>query len=630
MDAANLYSVLANKDGGFVGIGKVTAERLLAAFEPDELLTHIREQNSEALRQVKGVGDKAILGLYRGYMVLSKKLELAEALDRMGLRKANINKIYSVWGNQALQKIKKNPYQLLFVLSWEQIDPIGLKLGDKYHPCRLIAAVENCMYDDYEQDKNTCISPSRLLEKVSGLLACGIDIAKKAVGYAIQAKAILQYKNIFQIPAAYSFERQTESLLRNNRKYDISPTRVTLFLQREGYQSLTEEQTNVVINSLENHVSAFYGRGGRGKTFTLSAICDAAGSAHLMGSDKKTLSPILCAVAAKACQRMRKETGREAMTIAKVLYKVERRDLEQKIILVDEASMLSLSDAYHLIKKIPDSSRLVFLGDAGQIPSIDAGRFLYDLIKSKVVPSVELTINQRQDEKTDKQLECILNATFPEFEDFMPGAGTGLYRAMVKNLHEAEEKAKELYALFRGNAQILSPLKKHAGGSDSINTLIHEEHHYRRGFCKGTPVIYTKNMTLKTKIAGRGVSLTNGSMGVVVEVLSQNPRFREPYLKVDFDFEGEVILTWAEATEHLQMAYCLTCHKAQGSDWETVIIVLPKSDKMIDRNMIYTALSRCKVRAILIYFDHKYVEGRVRQPAAHERRRSALFGGGNA
>jgi ATP-dependent exoDNAse (exonuclease V) alpha subunit len=112
--------------------------------------------------------------------------------------------------------------------------------------------------------------------------------------------------------------------------------------------------------------------------------------------------------------------------------------------------------------------------------------------------------------------------------------------------------------------------------------------------------------------------------------LSQNPRFREPYLKVDFDFEGEVILTWAEATEHLQMAYCLTCHKAQGSDWETVIIVLPKSDKMIDRNMIYTALSRCKVRAILIYFDHKYVEGRVRQPAAHERRRSALFGGGNA
>jgi exodeoxyribonuclease V alpha subunit len=70
---------------------------------------------------------------------------------------------------------------------------------------------------------------------------------------------------------------------------------------------------------------------------------------------------------------MRKETGREAMTIAKVLYKVERRDLEQKIILVDEASMLSLSDAYHLIKKIPDSSRLVFLGDAGQIPSIDAG-----------------------------------------------------------------------------------------------------------------------------------------------------------------------------------------------------------------------------------------------------------------
>jgi exodeoxyribonuclease V alpha subunit len=625
MNASNLYAALISKD--FVNVGPATAARLLSAFTPEELLEHLDGRDSEVFRKIKGISELTILGLYRGYMVLRQKIELAGFLDKIGLAEANVNKLYDVWGAQALEKIRKNPYQLLFVLPWEVIEPIGLSLGIEHHPCRLVGAVENCMYQYYEQDKNTCIPPSLLLEKVASLLGCDNVVAEQAILYALKVGAILEHAKMLQLPAAYSFERQIEYLLSGNQEYDISEDAVRKYLRNGKYHTLTKEQENVVINALQNRFSVCYGRGGRGKTFTLSAICDAA--ADLLEWKGRPVLPVLCAVTAKACQRMRKETGRDTRTVASIIYKTKRRDLENKIVICDEASMLSLSDAYHLIKKIPNTSRFVTLGDNGQLLSVDAGRFLYDVINSKAIPCLELTINQRQDEKTDKQLEIILSGKFPELEDYRPGVQTGLFQAIVKDVFAAEEEARKLYTEFEGKAQIISPLKKYTGGSDSINDLIHKKHHGRSGYCKGTPVIFTKNMDLTNKAGRLSIPMANGSRGVITAVLKQNPTSGDPYLMVNFEFEGEVALTWSEASEFLEMAYCLTCHKAQGSDWDTVIIVLPRSDRLVDRNMIYTCLSRCKVRAILIYYDHNYVANQVQSPPAHERRRSALFGGSN-
>lgn len=641
MKSATLYAILTCKDGGFAYIGEQTANKLLVdyggAFTVEDFFAHLENKNMDVFRQIKGVGERAILGLERGYMVLSKKIELGSYLDELGLPCGIVDKLFDHWGNRAIAKIKHNPYQLLFVLPWEEIDPIGLSLGPEDHPCRLVGAVENCMYEDYEQGQNTCIARSLLCQILVEFLNCDETTANDAIAHALTVGAILEHKGVLQIPAVHFFERQTEHLLSNSREYkNIYRPRIENFLLKCGdYASLTKEQVNVVVNALQNHISVFYGRGGRGKTFTVSAVCDAAASTDVMGHGK-TLEPVLCAVAAKACQRMRNESGRDAHTIASILHRWQKRDLENKIVIVDETSMVSLSDAYNLFKKIPDSSRLVLLGDPGQIPSIGAGRVLYDVIKysltskgSKKIPSTELTINQRQDKKTDKQLEAILNGSFPEFPDYRPGSQTGLYRAVVKNVYEAERKAMELYGSFKEQAQIISPLKRYTGGSSSINDLIHEDYHRRSGYCPGTPVIFTMNKKqMDLKVNGRPISLTNGSMGVVKEVLNSNPRSKEPYLKVAFDYEGDVLLTWDETTEkYLDKSYCLTCHKAQGSDWDTVIIVLPCNDNLVDRNMIYTALSRCKLRAVLVYYDQEYVAGSIKAPAAYESRRSALFRG---
>lgn len=625
MNTSNLYSALTSKD--FMHVGPATASKLLSAFSPQELLTHLECRNSEALRTIKGVSEVAILGLYRGYMILKKKVELACFLDNLALPNEIVDKLYAVWGSQAIDKFKRNPYQLLFVLPWEIVDPIGRSLGSSSHPCRLVGAVENCLYEDFEQGKNTCIPPQLLLDKVSNLLGCDITVAEQAVKYSLKVRSVIEHAGLLQLAAAYSFERHIEHLLSQNRKYDISAEVVRHYIRSGKYLTLTEEQEDVVIAALQNRYSAFYGRGGRGKTFTLSAICAAA--TDLLGRKSRAVQPVLCAVAAKACHRIRKETGHEARTVAGIIYSTERRDLDNKIVIVDEASMLSLSDAFHLIRKIPESSRLIFLGDYGQLPSVDAGRFFFDLITRKAIPSIELSINQRQDQKTDLQLEEILTGTLPELEDYRTGVQSGLYRSVVKDVYAAEEEAMKIYAQFDGKAQVISPLKKNVGGSDSINRLIHEKHYDRSGFSKGTPVIFTKNMVVAIRSRDRLIRLTNGSMGEISDVLALSPAPGDPYLMVDFEFEGKVALTCSEATDYLEMAYCMSCHKSQGSDWDTVIVVLPKSNLLVDRNMIYSALSRCKIRAILIYYDHTFIANRVKAPAAHERRRSALFGGSN-
>lgn len=608
----------------FKNVGKVIARRLLNEFGPEELLNMLRNRSFDRMRTIKSVNDRVIAGLERGAMVLFKKLELAEYLDNIGLEAPEVHKIFDIWGTQAISKIKRNPYILLCVLPWDKIDQLGLLLGPADHRCRLVGAVEQCHYEDYERGKNTCIPPSLLKAKICELLRCSEEVAERAIQHALDIGAVVKHGKVLQIPAAYSFERQIELFLKHNQTYNISAREVTNYIRSGEFRDLTDEQISVVVNVLQNRFSAFHGRGGRGKTYVLRAICAAAVDKVLMGGQGKTLQPILCAVAAKACQRMKMTTGVEAFTIARVLYKIPRPALESKIIIVDEASMLSLSDAYHLVKKIPDTSRIVFLGDPGQIPSVDAGRVLYDIISSGVVPTVELTNNLRQDQKTDTQLELILGGTFPELEDYWVGAQTGLYRSVVDSVFAAEEEALRLYGLFNGNAQIISPRKVNVGGSKSINNLIHHNLYGQNGYVPNTPVV-TKSLTVKTSNRGGIVSLTNGSIGVVKSILTQAPRYDEQYLVVDFELEGEVTLTFGEVNEYLEKAYCLTCHKAQGSEWDNVIIVLPES-QLVDRNTVYSALSRCKKRAIIVYHNHNYVVNAVRGLPAHERRRTSLFG----
>ncbi|WP_378954574.1 AAA family ATPase [Pelosinus sp. sgz500959] len=609
----NLRSAFAAKH--FPGIGDATVNKLFSMFTAQDLLSNIANKQTDAFT-AGGIKEKKALALYYGYLIARPLIEVALFLDRHDFSLPIASKVYELWGWKCMDMIKSNPYRLLAMASWKEVDPLGLQSGPEFHPCRLVAAIQNCIYENYEQGKHTAIDKDTLREMTMGLISCCSEKFNVALQLAIDTGAIVKHQSYFQAPVVHLFERRIEQFLLNkNKSIQICERTINSFLDRPQYKTLTQEQYTAVKNSLIYKISVVHGRGGRGKTYTLSVIADIT-EALL----KKKL--ILCAVTAKACQRLSAGTNRVSSTIASLLHLKNHAVFSDSIVIIDEASMLSLSDAYHLFRKLPSSAHLVLLGDPYQIPSIGAGRVFYDIIQSNLVPNVELTVNRRQDQKTDNQLNQIISGEFPVFEDYKNTAGTGIYKELVHDVNAAEARAVELYLELarRGEeVQLISPLKHFVGGSDSINDKVHMALFRTTEYSKYTPVVWKKNLKIKY-----GIRLTNGSVGFVKGRGSNGN-----YLEVAFENEGDVQLTYDEVNNYLGMAYCLTVHKAQGSEWENVIVLLPLSERMLDRNMIYTALSRCKKRTIIVYHDHKFIEEKIRALPVHQRRLSLLLQGGS-
>ena len=628
---SNFLSVLDTKS--FPGVGVALAQRLLDKFGAEGTVDRLKSAAINDLVSVQGLSKAKVDILITGIKFNAGLFDLALYLDSIGLAKPYAAKFHAVWGQNSLKVIKSNPYVLLAIMSWKDVDPLGLALGGPYHPCRVVAAIEWCIYRDYEDGKNTCIDNVTLGSMVCDLIACDETTFRRGLALAIRTNAVVKHMGMYQVPAIHWYERLAERFLANNNRTKLTEAQVDAWFSTSQHGTATQEQRQAIKNAMMYRISAYCGRGGCGKTWTLTAIAD--GANKLLGKRRIVLS----AVAAKAVKRMQSETGfppENCRTIAGLLYVEKPEDLRDTMVIIDEASMLSLVDAFRIIKKLPHDIHIVMLGDQNQITSIQAGRLFYDIILNHAVPNVELTISQRHDERTDCQLQQILNGHFPELESYKKGCGSGLFRRLIAPdtsfadpIRIAEDKAVELYCDLINDGetvQIISPLRdiRFAGGSDSINRKTHTAvfgHQAANRFCPGTPIVWTQNKTVND-----GTALSNGSVGFVHE---EFPSSSEYSLSVAFEFEGIVSLKWYEVKEHLDYSYCLSVHKAQGSEWDTVIIVVPYSQRMIDRNMIYTALSRCKKRAIILYHDHEFVARKVAEPPAHERRRSLFLKKGN-
>lgn len=635
----NLLQVL--RSGIFKGmrIGDQRSLALLSHFGARGLVAAMRDEAVSALTEVKGIGHETAAKLCIRYSVAKGIIDLAIALDERGFMKPVVEKFYGVWQDRTLEVIDANPYVLLSVMDWAEVDRIGRKLGNDFHPCRVIGAIEWCMYQDFEEGQNTCTSPETLRKAMKQLIQCDDVTFERGLDLAIRTGAVIEDEGMYQVPATHWYETLVERFLGDNYETNQTEESIVRWLKEHGHGNLNPEQLTAVVNALSHRISAYYGMGGRGKTWSLKAIVH--GATELLKKDRV----ILAAVAAKAKARMQAETGhpaKDCVTIAGLIRNEKTSDLKNSLIAVDEASMLSLVDAFQLFKKAPFDCHIVLMGDHQQIPSIQAGRVFFDIIDTKAVPSVELVRSHRHDAKTDEQLQTLLRGNFPtftdlpDFEDFEKAPSTGIFRIFCtgKTSAEAQQKADhealELYCkflkseTFRGESvQIISPLRSrdYSGSSETINALLHRkiwggDQNYGK-FPVGTPVVWTRNVNVAS-----GERLSNGSVGHVHEVCGGDS---ENALYVAFDHEGLIGLRGHEVTQSLDHAYCLSVHRAQGSEWDNVIILLPKSENMIDRNMVYTALSRCRKRSIVVYYDHAFIQAKVVEQPAHLRRLSLFL-----
>lgn len=618
----NLVEMLSGEE--FPGIGRRTAERLAGRF--GQRLYDLLDNGSHSkLDEVVTQNKKA--ALVAGWPLVREKRKVVRWMDERGLEPKLADTVFEVWGVESIRKLAENPYRLLFALPWERVDGIAAQMGVSAHnDARLVGAAEAASYQlldsgsTWVADATLHALTKQLIQKRGQDEIDAEGLAVRGVGKALETGALIRVGDGYQVPGAFHAEREIESWIANRLNGARCPkgdgSAVEDALSGLG-RALTVEQRVAVRNSAEKRLSIFYGGAGVGKTTVVKSVCEV--------SEELGRRPVLLALAAKAVRKLAQSTGRNAMTLARALNVLDVRDFENTTVVIDEFSMVSLLEFRRLLLKLPENAHLILCGDAAQLPSIGPGRLLHSLIRSDVVPCQELTITHRQAEDTGipEVLKEIRNGKMPELPrfDFGRPMAEGIYGVDCTGKSTAGLKGTvtRLLDLFGGHAQVLSPLARYSLGCHAINAHIHRGTKRTREIVPGTPVVFTANVTLAD-----GEAVVNGLQGVVTAIIDDNPRgVLDRHLEVSTDV-GALTTRLGETEAYMDFAYALTVHRAQGSDWDTVIAVLPSS-RLLERSTIYTALSRCKARCLVLAPDWRALAEAVAAPPTYDVRADYLF-----
>ena len=621
----------------FDSIGRAKAERLWARFG-DELPSVLARGDALALSEC--LTEKAVATLLANWKS-NPETEVVEFLDKYGFPLRLLNKVLRIWSRDTIKKLTANPYRLLAVAKWDDVDSAASKLGiAPDDPRRLIAAVESTLYD--ELDDHHTVTPKEIvlsgvkkrLPTVSGdVIERSLSLAESdractvsPLGYAPVGAAYMEIRVAAWLKA--KMVRPTQGGIFDSALEVIVEEEVTAFSECEG-KILSLEQQAAVKAAFRNGLLVLTGGAGTGKTTVLKLI-------HAIAARNGRNVVQMC-LAGRAAKRLTDATGHGAYTITRFfMHHKEILNREgDPIVIIDEASMVDLPSFYLLTKVLPAQATVVLVGDAAQLPPIGFGLVFHQLASpSSKVPRVELTRIYRQDEKSSipavtEHIRRIDDTTFggygrlidlPKYEGYVnPGAGVFLVEVARDSV---ADKVVELHRAIGG--QILCAVHRGDSGGDKLNSRLHRrfvgttEDTLKIRHAVGEPVIYGENdynRTIIDRVTGERKSgiLWNGSLGIIHKI------HYEPEYSLVAEFDGEQHILKGEDLNQLRHAFAITVHRAQGSQFPLVIIPLSNA-RNVDRTWIYTAITRAEITAILVgpacYFEMAVTE----KPHADQRR----------
>ncbi len=593
----------------FAGVGKATAARLWKHFGAD-LYAVLGGGDIDRLAEVLDRNQAAIVA-----QAWANQIALADCVvffDENGIDPKVARKAVDFWGSDALTKIRDNPYRLLTVCSWGQVDRVASVLGiPAADPRRQVAAVESVLYDRLDR-KHTWCSHRELVVQTAKRLSVSIDSAERALAAAVGDRAALPIAGGYQPAGGAYMERFIESRIEEHIAAvdesdlfldGITAQDVARFL--DGFDplgSLTGEQREAVMMAIGHRFSLLIGGAGVGKTTALKAVNAAARN---FGMKVYQL-----AIAGRAAKRISEATGQHAQTVASWLKGTADGRLElgrHTLVIIDEASMLDLPTLYRILFHLPKEARCLLVGDTAQLPPIGFGLTLHRLVEETRIPQTELTRILRAAESTGipQVSVAIRGGTLPHLPAYSSRrGGCSFIRANGRKVIHAIEDV--LHDLRGEEVQVLGSVYAGPAGIDAINAYFHAERvatgaPSMNGFADGDPCIWTVNDYDR--------NLWNGSMGRVVRLDGNT---------LVVEFEGEKHRIGPNEVERLALAYCISVHKAQGSQFKNVIMSVQPSANM-DRAMIYTAVTRATDRVILIGIEPDLVSSVVPYPRSLDR-----------
>lgn len=598
--------------GAVKGLGPALAHRVVAAFGKDTM--KILERDPQRLLEVEGIGPKKLAVITESFYEEKQVNDIAYDLEQHGVAGRYAGRLLQKYGDDVHYVLTEEPYRMI-----AEIDGIGFKTADqmalaygmdRQDPQRLSAGLTYVL-QTMTQNGHVCIPDAELVRRAAFILqadALGLhDILKEAIEVGQLCTADFQGTVYVYTPEAYEEENYIARRIQDMAAMKPLPmkTHVQLFLDRwqdSCHFELADKQREAVEKSLESGMTVITGGPGTGKTTVVQTIIRLA--------EQEGLRILLCAPTGRAAKRLAETTQRKAKTIHRLLIPDGRQGriqvfeynetklLPADLVIVDEVSMLDMEMMYHLLSALKPQCRCILVGDADQLPSVGAGAVLHDIIASGQVPVVRLdTIFRQQEGGRIVTNAHLINSgrlpvvnedpefRFVEIEDEAQGAEkiSALYNS---ELLETGDK----FAV-----QVLSPMYKNPCGVDNLNQLIQGRFNppaEEKGELKGKNVIFRVGDKVMQKHNDYEKGVFNGDIGEIFAIQKDMVYVRYP--EQDVKYEGQEV-------DEITLAYAITAHKSQGSEYHTVIMVLVNSHAiMLQRNLFYTAVTRAKRKVILV------------------------------
>lgn len=616
--------------GAVKGVGAALAKRIVKKFKEDTF--RIIEEEPERLSEIKGISERKAREIASQ---LEEKKDMRKAmiyLQKYGISTKLAAKIYQHYGLKVYQVLEENPYQLA-----DNIEGVGFKTADEIASRIGIHTdsdyrIRSGIFYTLQQAVNeghVYLPQSVLTYRAGRLLGVEIqNIEKYVMDLCIERKTVMKEKEgeIRVYPSHYYYLELNAAKMLNDLDIDckmpedMMEKRLRAVEKKEKIE-LDPMQHRAVIESIKHGLLVLTGGPGTGKTTTINTM--------IQFFESENMSILLAAPTGRAAKRMTEATGYEAQTIHRLLEVsgnpeeegntggfMRNRDnpLEADVIIIDEMSMVDLNLMHALLSAIIPGTRLILVGDVDQLPSVGPGSVLKDIILSEKFHVVTLTKIFRQAGESDIIVNAHkINAGEPVVPDnksrdffFLRRQDANTIISVVITL--IQKKLPKYVQAHPNEIQVMTPTRKGLLGVERLNGILQqylnppedkkvEREINGRLFREGDKVMQIKNnyqleWEVCTKFGltvDKGVGVFNGDMGVITEIND----YKET-VEVEFD-EGRKVKYGFDLTEELELAYAITVHKSQGSEYPAVIIpLLPGPKLLYNRNLLYTAVTRAK------------------------------------
>ena len=610
----------------FQGVGRKTAELIVDTLGVDALDKIYEDKDS--LFNIKGIPEQRKDTIYATIVANKQTQDIILKLNEYNLSNNLILKIYNFYKHNTLRTITENPYSLI-----KDIKGISFKTVDKIAETNEIAANdrERILYafiytiNSYcFSTGNTYISKNTLLYNTFNILygSRNIAVAKEDIlssyDYAIDTGKLIEIEDRVFLPeiyySEYSIYSDISKRLELEDDFDISDSLLDKYIEEvedELEISYDIVQIAAIKNCIKNNFAILTGGPGTGKTTIILAVIKIFQkiknySIHDLLDESRSILT-LCAPTGKAAKRMSESTGFYASTIHKAIgWSTEDENMEEfvsekfiksELVIIDESSMIDVFLMYNLLKIINKDAKIILVGDNDQLPSIAPGNVLNDLINSKAISTVKLNKIFRQSEhssiinishsiKNNIPFDVLENFDDKEFisanKNEMINVISAIYDDLIKG------SAKE-------NIQILAPIYKGTSGINEINMAIQSRFNDNEEQIEYGELIYKVNDRVMQLVNRPEDNIFNGDIGYIEQIYKEGNKF-----KIVIDYDGNYVTYEKTELNQITLSYACSIHKAQGSEFENVIIpFIDNYNFMLNKNLTYTAITRAKKKLIL-------------------------------